>query len=113
MPKVFTNAVLPASDLNSFMLQPGTSGTGTRVVSGKTAYTLVGGAINALSISYGFTFSAAPVVTGTVQSGSNVDIVLTWAGAPSTTGASARLCEKDGGASSQSGFVHWVAIGPP
>jgi hypothetical protein len=111
--KVFTNAVLPASDLNTNMIQPGTAGSGTRIVAGKTAYSM--SATNGINvtISFGFTFSAAPTLIATCQSGSNIDLVLTIVSATTTTGATVRIAEKDGTNVTQSGNIHWLAIGAP
>jgi hypothetical protein len=108
-----TGDPLPASDLNSFVLQPGTSGTGTRLVAGKTSYTMT--AINGINVtvSWGFTFSAAPSVTFSIVSGSNIDLVGTFAGTPSTTGCTIRVAERDGTAVTQSGSIHWHAVGAP
>lgn len=114
MSKVFNAGdVLPASDLNTNMMQPHTAGTGTRIVAGKTAFTITSAISGTASISYGVTFTTLTSVVATVQSGSNIDLVLTWSGAPTTSGATARLAEKGGGTVTISGNVHWVAIGTP
>ena len=114
MSKVFNSGdVLPASDLNTNMLQPHTAGTGTRLVAGKTAFTITSAISGTASISYGVTFSALTSLVGTVQSASNIDLVLTWSGAPSTSGVTARLAEKSGATVTVSGNVHWVAVGTP
>jgi hypothetical protein len=105
--------VLPASDLNTNMLQPHTAGTGTRVVAGKTAFTITTAISGTASISYGVTFTALTSLVGTVQSASNIDLVLTWSGAPTTSGATARLAEKSGSSVTVSGNVHWIAVGTP
>ena len=113
MAKVFTSAVLPAADLNTNMIQPGTAGSGTRLVSGKTAWSL--SAVNAASftVSFGFTFSAAPVVVAIARSGSNIDLVATISGVTTTTGCTIRLAEKSGTNVTLSGDIHWIAIGAP
>lgn len=113
MAKVFTNAVLPASDLNTNMIQPGTAGSGTRIVAGKTAYSLSAVNSGTVSVSFGFTFSAAPTMVATVRSGSSIDLIATIAGVTTTTGATIRIAEKSGSNVTIAGDVHWIAIGAP
>jgi len=111
--KVFTNAVLPASDLNTNMIQPGTAGSGTRIASGKTAYSLSAANAASFAVTFGFTFSAAPTMVATVRSGSNIDLIATIQGVTTTTGATVRVAEKSGTPVTLSGDIHWIAIGAP
>jgi len=111
--KIFvTNDPLPASDLNGLM-QPGTSGTGTRTVAGTTAYSISATNAVTVTVTYGFTFSSAPKLIMTVQSGSNIPLLAYMNGGNTTTTASVRVENTAGTSVTISGSVHWVAIGPP
>jgi hypothetical protein len=112
VPKTFTNAILPASDLNSFMLQPGTAGTGTRLVSGTTADSFAASSSDTGTISFGFTFSSAPKVIAVVQIGSNFDVAINWTGAPTTTNVGYRVFQVNGTSITGAYTIYWVAIGP-
>jgi hypothetical protein len=113
MPKIFTNDVLPASDLNSFMLQPGTAGTGTRLVAGSTTAVGVSGSAHTGTITYGFTFGGTVVLVGTVKCVTGAGMILQWTAAPGTTSAAYRVALRDPGDSlaGESYTIHWVAIG--
>lgn len=111
MPKTFTNVVLTAADLNSFMLQPGTAGTGTRLVAGSTSGSFSSSSSATGTISYGFTFSAAPKVIAVPQIGSNFDIGINFTGAPGTTTVGYRLFQVGGTAITGAYVIYWVAVG--
>lgn len=85
------------------------------LISGIDAGTVANGTEgdDAVSVSYGVTFASAPVVTATVQAGSNIDLVLNIEATPTTTGFVYRVVTKDG--TNVSGNipygVHWHAHG--
>jgi hypothetical protein len=113
-PKTFNAGdVLTAADLNTNMIQPGTSSTGTRIVAGQTAYTI--SAVNGvqITISYGMTFSSLTALLLSVKSGSNIPLVAYHNGAPGNSSAAVRVETPGGGTTTVSGFIHWLAIGTP
>lgn len=113
MPKDWApGEVLASLDLDTYMLQPGTTGTGTRLVSGTTSASFSASASTTATISFGFTFSAAPKVTATVQIGSNFDVGLNFTSAPSTTQVACRLFQVAGTAITGSATIYWTAVGP-
>lgn len=112
MPKVWANERLFSTDLNTYMLQPGTGGTGTRIVSGTTSGSFSASASATGTISYGLTFSSAPKVIATVNIGSNFDVAINWPSAPGTTSVGYRLFQVGGTAITGAYVIHWIAIGP-
>lgn len=112
MPKSFvTGDPLPASDLNTYVVQPGTAGTGTRIVRGITTVNFSSAASVDITISYGFTFGAAPTMAGTVHVGSAFNVSVLWNTAPGLASVSAHLFQVAGTAISTTAFLHWIAIG--
>lgn len=113
MPKIFQPGVaLPASDLNTNMLQPGTTATGTRLVGGVHSGSFSSQAAVSGSITFGFTFSAAPKVIGVPLIGSNFDVILNWTAAPGTTSVAFRLWQSSGTVITGAYSIHWFAVGP-
>jgi hypothetical protein len=108
---------LPASDLNTNMVQPATAGTGTRIVRGSTGYTItVGNPGVTITVTYGFTFSSAPTLLIQVGSHSAGDIIATIQGAIGVSSSSVRVATSAGNNISGSNFtdtVYWAAIGSP
>jgi hypothetical protein len=88
--------VLGSTDLDTYMLQPGTTGTGTRLVAGSTNIVFSSSASASGVISFGFTFSAAPKVVAVVQIGSNFDVAINFTGTPTTTQVGVRLFQVGG-----------------
>lgn len=114
MAKTFVSGTaLPASDLNTNMVQPGTAGSGTRIVSGKTSYSISATNAVAVTVTYGFTFSATPVFVATAVSGSNIPLLAYMNGGNTTTTATVRVENTAGTSVTISGTVNWIAIGPP
>ena len=112
MPKTFvTGDPLPASDLNTNMVQPATGTVGTRIMRGITAVTFSTQASVDITITYGFTFSAAPTVVGTVHVGSSFNLAVLWNTAPGTTSVSAHVFQVAGTNISGTANIHWIAIG--
>lgn len=105
--------VLPASDLNANMVQPGLTATGTRIVAGITAGSFTAQANVQLTINYGYTFSAPPKVVATVHIGSNLRAAVGWNNAPGVSSADANVFQAQGSSISGAFNVHWIAIGPP
>jgi hypothetical protein len=113
MPKTFNSGdVLSASDLNTNMVQPGTAGTGVRIVAGTTSFTMSAEISKQVTVSYGFTFSAAPTVVGTVRTNSNIPLICFHNGAPGVSSATMAVWDSNNNAETGSFAIHWVAIGP-
>jgi hypothetical protein len=114
LPFVFASgAALAATQLNTYMIQPGTGATGTRLVAGTTGATMTAVASVSVTVTFGYTFSAAPKFVYGIQSGSNIRLVATMQGGPSTTGVTLRVETTDGATTTISPTIHWIAIGPP
>lgn len=56
-------------------------------------------------------FSTAPVLTASVAVGANLDLIVNWTAAPTATGATYRVVNKDGSSISGTATVNWIAIG--
>lgn len=113
MAKTFVNGnALPASDLNTNMIQPGTVGTGTRIVSGTATAAFSTQSAVSGTITYGLTFGGTPKVIATVQIGSNFDVAINLTGAPGTSSVGYRLFQVGGVSISGTATINWLAIGP-
>jgi hypothetical protein len=78
-------------------------------------FTAVFTAINAVTGTLNFpeSFGAPPdFIVGTVQVGSNLDLIVNWQTAPSAASVTWRVSQKDGTAVSGTATVHWFAFGP-
>lgn len=83
-----------------------------RTVGGVATGSFNGTADHTGTISFGVTFAAAPVVVGTAQVGSNVDLVLNWTSDPTTTGVAYRVVQKDGTVQGLTNYeINWIAFG--
>lgn len=113
MPKDFASGeVLTSSDLDTYMMQPGTTGTGTRAVSGTTNVSFSASSSASGTITYGFTFGGTPRVIATVQIGSNFDVAINLTGTPGASSVGVRLFQVGGTAITGTATVNWLAIGP-
>lgn len=95
------------------MIQPGTAASGTRIVTGQTAYSISAANGVAITVTYGFTFSSLKALLLTVKSDSNIPLVAYMNGVPGVSSAAVRVETPGGGTTTQSGVVHWLAIGAP
>lgn len=92
----------------------GTANQGMKMVWGKTAYSIVSANGVAVTVTYGVTFSVIPFVLLTVKSDSNTGLIAFLNGAPTATAAGCFVQARDASTTlTQSGDLHWAAIGPP
>jgi hypothetical protein len=59
-----------------------------------------------------FSSATGVIVVGTVQTGSNLDVLVNWQNNPTATGVNYRMFQKDGTPVTGTIQVFWIAIGP-
>jgi hypothetical protein len=69
-----------------------------------------GGSSHTGTISFGKTFAAGPIVTGTVRITSGIDLVLMWTGAPTTTTVAYEVATANGLGFSSAYHIYWIAM---
>jgi hypothetical protein len=107
-PKMADNSVNTAEIVNDAVTQ---AKLALNYVAGNHSDSLSATSAESGTVTFGVTFSAAPVVVGTVDVGSNADLVLNWTNPPGTTSVSYRVATRNGGSITVDYDIQWVAIG--
>lgn len=110
---VLAGGIIPATEINNKVAFGLAAQFGWKIAAGTTAWNIAtaAAAIN-VTISYGMTFSAAPVVVVTVRTGSNFEYLADFQGTPGVSSAGVRLFERAATSRTASGDLHWIAVGP-